>query len=1167
MIRVAICQIESHPAVTVADHNLLCEPLPYLPNEQSLSSLSRSIERLASLRDRCRADYVTWQRARINAILRFLGSLDPVPGLVVFPEASVPLEVLEDVFTFSASKGVCVVAGTHSLSLGRSARRLYTRLSVSEKTLRRWQREPGGTALLPIVTPDGVEFRLKAAPSIFEQTEVSRPASAAVQHSAIRITVGGANIDVVPLVCSEALQLPGLPSRFDLVVICALTEDATVFDPVIGTMVGNRKPVLLANDGRFGGSGLHLPIDRRVMPWWWGDDINGRMPVGDGIIVADIDLANLAPQVGVTNPTNPVTLIGLPSVCYEDSGREDFEALSALPKIQESNDPVVQERLVGEVMAKVGIALPRLKLPFLARLIREGTADPRYWSLLANDCCVPALSDIRGKERELAEAAAEALLQVLKSGAPAEVLGRVAAAYSAYQKAAPAVESDQVAQRRGVANWVPVNRGDEIASLRTFLGNPRRVLACVSGLPSSGKSVVIDAAFGQAGYVDVPSVVLPDDVTPEFLCMSVLSALGHPRARHLKEIVGRFGALFEERLREGALLILQSAQNMTARREWRDPAFPALLRAMVERARKRGAKVLLESATEVDVQASDPNLCEHLHIAGMETDNALVFLDQQLRRAGLVPDHYPRDQRQQAARALGGHPGAIVLATEQIAKRGLKEVLEDLSKRRGVHSEIVKRLVRGYALTDGESRILGLLSLARRPIPISVLVGVTPLDVGPVVGDLLRLGLVERAEQDHIVVSPVVAGSEEFSVPTGPEQEAFHRAAATAFTELFLSGATSRELAWGVEARFHAFQGNVPALAPDIGGAVDGLLGAVRRMVADQDYERAKPYVERLIKDRKSAETLELGALVFAHIGDCDGALTLARETLVMQPERSWVVTEVGRLAMHAHRIEVAEDCVKIAKAAGADSPFIANLEGKIWLKRERPDKAIEAFRRGVESSRYDAWSHFYLGRTLIRQGDLPEAIEVLHAGDEVETGRWHPRRSVLVAIRTQLALAYLYSGDHEEAERWLGLAVEDDVGNPEVARALAFMEASRGDKDVAERALARLDPSLARDRSRRAQIHLFRALFLLGLGRREEASKEFSLASEKEPRNVYVLLRWSETLIGLAKDASSEGDKESSNLYALRAKDVAQKVLEFDKDNAKAMRLLERIADEFNVL
>jgi tetratricopeptide (TPR) repeat protein len=244
---------------------------------------------------------------------------------------------------------------------------------------------------------------------------------------------------------------------------------------------------------------------------------------------------------------------------------------------------------------------------------------------------------------------------------------------------------------------------------------------------------------------------------------------------------------------------------------------------------------------------------------------------------------------------------------------------------------------------------------------------------------------------------------------------------------------------------------------------------------------------------------------------------------------------------------------------------YISVLEGRILLKKGKPQDAIRVFQIGVDISERDGWPHFYLGRELIRQGDIPKAIEILEKGEEIEAGYGRHRWNLLVAIRTQLGIAYLLNGDLPNAETWLKLVAEE--GNPEVARAFACIRIKADKGVVTEKALSDLNPTKARDRFEKCQMHLFRGLFFLNAGIPGKASDEFRLASRADPRNLFVLLRWAESLLEIARDARAEGEHEAAHTCAEQAKTVVEKVLEFDKTNERALGILEKLCDEFNIL
>jgi tetratricopeptide (TPR) repeat protein len=350
----------------------------------------------------------------------------------------------------------------------------------------------------------------------------------------------------------------------------------------------------------------------------------------------------------------------------------------------------------------------------------------------------------------------------------------------------------------------------------------------------------------------------------------------------------------------------------------------------------------------------------------------------------------------------------------------------------------------------------------------------------------------------------------------------------------------------------------------------------VQQLVQADEYEKAQPIVDTLLKACRSAEVFQLAALIYARLGRVDEAITLAKEAYSADPARQWIVTEVGSLALHVHRTDIASQCVDLVRKTGHDSPYLATLEGKIALRDGDDAAALPAFRRAVQLAEaegpwQDAWPHFFLGRTLRELGQWDEAIDVLYRGETLAGRRRRPNRKLLVAIRTQLAIAYTISGDIEGARRIFDLLGTEESGNAEVVWAYALFQVAAGNKtdpaELASETLRRLDPSRARNRYARCQVYLFRALVFIAIGNKNRASEEFSRAHEEDPRNVFVALRWAYTLIELARESRGGGDEQAARLCAEHAKLIADTVLRFHPGNAQALEILELLSDDFNVL
>ncbi|WP_339744844.1 GAF domain-containing protein [uncultured Rubinisphaera sp.] len=213
-----------------------------------------------------------------------------------------------------------------------------------KKELHRLKTDGGYDAksVMPIVHYDAsVSMRLKEMPSPFERTNTAQRGRAkftpdekerrrpqvfysldlptdnrnAMDPNAQRC----ADVPILPLVCSEALQLPDAIESCKIVVVLAYHKKHQDFMALAQQARLNGKLVVLANDGAFGGSGVFLTPDDRAENWWFGEPKNGQLPPGDGILLVDVDLNHIAPQLGQHNPHYPNGIVGLAALVSGNS--------------------------------------------------------------------------------------------------------------------------------------------------------------------------------------------------------------------------------------------------------------------------------------------------------------------------------------------------------------------------------------------------------------------------------------------------------------------------------------------------------------------------------------------------------------------------------------------------------------------------------------------------------------------------------------------------------------------------------------------------------------------------------------------------------------------------------------------------------------------------------
>src|SRR5271157_5177861 len=148
-LRVAVVQLESHPAAYISDTTPLEEP--FLHRELGLSKLARHGFSVSDIQLSCLQTYLSWHCRRLKAILAFL---EPhAPDIIVFPEYSIPWQCLPELQAFSARCQTIIFAGTHTVQTTPQALSVYRSLGIEGTNVVAWAKK-GPAAVLPILEPN-----------------------------------------------------------------------------------------------------------------------------------------------------------------------------------------------------------------------------------------------------------------------------------------------------------------------------------------------------------------------------------------------------------------------------------------------------------------------------------------------------------------------------------------------------------------------------------------------------------------------------------------------------------------------------------------------------------------------------------------------------------------------------------------------------------------------------------------------------------------------------------------------------------------------------------------------------------------------------------------------------------------------------------------------------
>lgn len=1159
VVRIALCQLSSHPAFAFGDHRFIAEP--FGATDRALELGQVTLDAVSSLQNEIARDYVSWSSSRVQEVLAWLSKLNPVPHIVVFPEGSIVFECLYLAHGFAREYQAAVFAGTHSPPrLNARIRRQYETLGLRSRVI-----DPG-EQYLPVFCGNESYLQRKLMLSPFEHTDVSFPRASPARHRALSLRIRGTNVRCNALVCAEALHAGSVTHPCDVCVIPAYAPRPEYFRQQIDALTSQKTPIVFCNDGVFGRSGVFAKQDERNATWWWDEHRRGEIPTGDAILVVDIDLDNTAPQSGVVNPSKTMRLVALSAITHAAASEHRADTVPLLSEVGAQTDTGVREYLLSRLLSSEGLSdVERLKVSHLASLVAKGTDHADWWRVLGTDCVLNDSVSLETLERGFALRCGPVLQGLLANVDISDdrVVARMTRIVRACKERAPLANVAQA----DVTSDAPLDRQHELATFRTLLDANKVSLILVSGFEYSGKHTLIQWGLRSTGRLRHTTIDLTPDTTPEYLASTLAIAMNVSSAR-LLGMPGDEGPDRVDVTRAAGIIIIRQAHFLLQRGDWRDIRSPGVLSRAATVLKAQRGTLVCESLRQFDIDELAPGAMGRIVLRGLDDDSAQLLLERNLRRNAIDPTSLEKQKLRDIVILLGCHPGAIILCADFIARDGLEAVIRDLRARKGAHSRIVRRFMTTADLSKDEMTILSVLNEIRVPVSSEVLASIVP-ESQPIVFELWRASFVHRGHDDRVEISPLIRGYAEIPECSPKVAQRLHSVLQEHFAKLAQESQEVDGLRWAVESRYHGALAGCLPFGPAPQEFADGSLGALREMMRRHEYERAKPIADELLKSHRSAETCECAAITYGRLSHLDEALALAKEVVALNPRRTWVLSEVGRLALHCQREDLAESAIGIARALGRDDAYIAVLEGRVLLRQNQPAKALVAFSRGADLAEVDGssgWPFVHWGQELLRNGVPDEAIAALMRGENHETARPYPNRRVIVAIRTQLAVCHIVNSEMDVAQRYLALVVDEDPGNPEVARASILFKAVAGKQLIKRTFLDDLNPWKGRNRYERSQIHLYRGLFLLALGEKSRASEEFSSANRADPRNVFVMQRWANTLVELAKELRGEGNHEAARQCAEQARDVCNRVLDVSPGNDETIRVLEQLSDEFNV-
>lgn len=1159
-IRVALCQLRSHPALEIAGAAILQEPfVPSSPDAPSLARLAARGLDVHPLQVHCQQVYSEWQRARIAAVLEWIQQYEP--HLVLFPEGAVPVDALKQISEWSAKTGTTVLAGSHTPLRSNAALGVYEALGVTRKDVTRITTKYRATNVMPLFRAGKCDLIPKHSSSPFETSALFGSLPAVPEPKVVNLSFPDMQIAMLPLICSDALQSDTPRHDHTLAAIIAYDEKPTQFSSFIDQQIRNRHVVLFCNDGRWGGTRLGVVSDTRTSDWL-RESFSTGLPPCDAVLIGDIDPDVRAVEVATAQPRRAFELVRLAEVVY--SGTRSREAAAETAELRREPNPSTRAAGLRKILNRHGLGpLQRKKLERLASMDDRGSPTDAFWDALGNDCRLELLRDPTALEKDLTGKCVSTLMKQIgtpKASSP-EVLSPLSAYIAECRRHAPD-ESDSSALAPVSAPNV-VDRDDEVRRILEFLDHPALSVLEIHGLAEMGKSAALQKAFAESGLTAPTIIRLTETSSPEYILASILerggaSSLGSATPT---DVLGT--AAFRSALQKSPVIVIERCDQLLEWKTWRDPVTAATLQRLIDLIADTRLKLILETRHELPLELRDQAIRSRLLIRGLD-GTRLAFgvriFDAQLRRIGLSGTDVQISLKEEIVTRLGGHPKALELAADAIYESGLSDLLDSLRKRKGFILNFVSRLVAGMGLMEAEQIVLRLMGLARTPLPRSVIPAVVNFPAAEPLRNLIALGALEIAGPDTIEIAGILREHFDSDELSPQLIDRFHREAAAAYE--ILGQTNRRDIASLVEAEHHSLVAGLPVRTPS--NLADGALATVRTFLHQQRYEEAARLLRPLLARRETPELLRVSAEVEARCGRFDLALNLAQRAFAQNRRDTYLLAELARIALTQFQDDAIHKLVEVAKSAGVEDVGLLVVEARLALRHRDYGTAERVLKVAVRRTERNPWPYYYLGRTYFLLGHLDDAIDTLVEGERFCYESEVRSRRPINAIRTQLGLAYIFEERLDLAGPIIESVLQDDP-TPESIRAFAALTIKREGIEQAGEALRLLGEAKIRSAADRAQFHLLYGLFFLGIGDPVAASQEFGRAYSADRSNVFIMMKYARVLFDLATQRFAESD-EAYRDYASQCAALVRRILDFDLDNHEGIRLAESLRARFGI-
>ena len=339
-LKIALAQIDYRPAFILESHELLVEPIFTSMKEPHTSISLLSFNGCEKVTNSLREKYISWLRIKIVAIIE--KCIDLSVDLVVFPEYSIPVQLLSDICSLTKGKKIRVIAGTHivtnvthSLPDGYPNPKNYLRCAMS-----------------PIIANGKIEnFTCKKILAAEEHNNIRVP------KEDVADSFGLNNYNLNIKICIEAIadQETLQACEKSILAVPSLSRNIEPFRALQILAKYKEIPIIYVNGACYGGSVISGPYALDGKHWFVENNASKPVPKNcEALVTSTINLDAIRHSVGTVLLPPAIRLNEVIPLLYKENEADNKlmqlideckndQALTPLCEVVNINSPILRE--------------------------------------------------------------------------------------------------------------------------------------------------------------------------------------------------------------------------------------------------------------------------------------------------------------------------------------------------------------------------------------------------------------------------------------------------------------------------------------------------------------------------------------------------------------------------------------------------------------------------------------------------------------------------------------------------------------------------------------------------------------------------------------------------------------------------------------------------------